>query len=168
MLISKMLTKVTGIVAITAVLSLSFNSGISHAALQGWDLVDDGKHLDWDGNTQYTSSVTSAVNLWEGYKSGIIRPDTAWIIEDVYLSDFNQVSTTMAVTSSAGTIKFNDYHYSGMTTNQRIKTTTHEFGHALGLDHTTGSSDIMQQGKLSITSLSTTDKSSYDSAYATY
>ena len=30
-----------------------------------------------------------------------------------------------------------------MTADQRTKTTTHEFGHALGLDHTCGSKDIM-------------------------
>ncbi|WP_076850169.1 M43 family zinc metalloprotease [Rubeoparvulum massiliense] len=166
MVLSKMIKRM-GIIAVVVVLSLTF-SIVSNAALLGWDLVDDGKHLDWDGNTKYTSSVASAVKLWEGYKPGVIRPDSAWVIEDVYLSDFYQVSSTMAVTSSAGTIKFNDYHYSGMTTNQRIKTTTHEFGHALGLDHTYGTYDIMQQGKLSLTSLSTTDKRSYDEAYKTY
>ncbi|KXG43541.1 matrixin family metalloprotease [Tepidibacillus decaturensis] len=74
----------------------------------------------------------------------------------------------MAVTSSAGTMKFNDYHYFDMTTDEKTKTTTHEFSHALGLDHTSGTDDIMQQGKLSITSLSSTDKSSYDEAYDTY
>lgn len=55
-----------------------------------------------------------------------------------------------------------------MTAEQKIHTATHEFGHALGLDHTTGTYDVMRQGKLSITSLSSTDKSSYDAAYATY
>lgn len=84
------------------------------------------------------------------------------------LSDYYQVSSTMAVTSSAGTIKFNDYKYQNMSTDEKIKTTTHEFGHGLGLDHTNGTYDIMQQGKLSITSLSYTDKSSYDAAYSTY
>jgi hypothetical protein len=160
--------KITGILAVAAVLSLSFKSTGSHAALLGWDLVDDGKHLDWDGNTKYLSSVHSGISLWEGHRAGVIRPDDATVIEDVYLSDFYQVSTTMAVTSSSGTIKFNDYHYNGMTPNERIKTTTHEFGHALGLDHTTGSHDIMQSGKLSITNLSSTDKSSYDQSYLRY
>lgn len=140
----------------------------AYAALQGWHLVDSGKHLDWDSNTKYGTSVTNAVNLWNGHKPGVIRPDDIWVIEDVFISDFNEVSTTMGVTCSCGTIKLNDYHYAGMTAGQRTKTTTHEFGHALGLDHTSGSSDIMQQGKLSITSLSKTDKDSYDEAYKTY
>ena len=40
----------------------------------------------------------------------------------------------MGYTSSNGTIKFNDYHFEDMTSAQRIKTATHELGHALGLD----------------------------------
>ena len=74
----------------------------------------------------------------------------------------------MGHTSSNGTIKFNDYHFEDMTSAQRIKTATHELGYALGLDHTNGTNDIMKQGKLSITSLSSTDKSSYDEAYNNY
>lgn len=75
--------KILGIVATATVLSLSLSPAVSHAALQGWDLVDSGKHLDWDGNTKYTTSVGNAVDLWETYKSGIIRPDSAYVIEDV-------------------------------------------------------------------------------------
>ena len=65
-------------------------------------------------------------------------------------------------------MKLNDYHFKSMTKNQRTKTVTHKFGHALGLDHTYGKYDVMQQGQLSITSLSSTDKKSYDEAYITY
>jgi len=160
-------TKIVVSIAIAAVLTLLPYS-ISYAALQGWDLVDSGKHLDWDGDTEYTSSVNGAVSLWEGYKSGIIRPDSASVIQDVYVSDYYEVSSTMGVTNSGGTIKFNTYKFDDMTTNQRLKTATHEFGHALGLDHTTGSTDVMKQGKFEITSLSSTDESSYDDAYETY
>lgn len=74
----------------------------------------------------------------------------------------------MGYTSSNGTIKFNDYHFEDMTSAQRIKTATHELGHALGLYHTNGTHDIMEQGKLSITRFSSTDKSSYDEAYNNY
>ena len=119
-----------------------------------WDLVDDGKHLDWDSDTKYISSVQSGVNLCEGHRSGVIRPDSIFVVQDVFISDYYEVSTTMGYTSSNGTIKLNDYHFEDMTSAQRIKTATHELGHALGLDYTTGTNDIMKQGKLSITSLS--------------
>lgn len=55
-----------------------------------------------------------------------------------------------------------------MTSAERQKTAIYEFGHALGLDHTFGTNDIMRQGELSTTALSSTDKLSYDDAYATY
>jgi hypothetical protein len=155
-----------GVVAL--IIALITPPSTANAALLGWDLVDDGKHLDWDSNTKYGTSVTNAVNLWEGHISGVIRPDSAWVTEDVFVSDFYEVSTTLGETCSCGTIKLNDYHYADMTADERTKTTTHEFGHALGLDHTSGSTDIMKQGKLSTTSLSQTDKDSYDEAYLTY
>lgn len=150
------------------VMVLLVTSISSYAALLGWDLVDDGKHLDWDSNTKYLSSVQSGVDLWEGHRSGVIRPDSIFVIQDVFISDYYEVSSTMGYTSSNGTIKFNDYHFANMTSSQRIKTATHELGHALGLDHTYGTNDIMRQGKLSITSLSSTDKASYDEAYNNY
>lgn len=30
--------------------------------LTGWDLVDSGKHLDWDGSTAYLSQFKYAIN----------------------------------------------------------------------------------------------------------
>jgi hypothetical protein len=162
-------TKVSCVAFIcTIVLALQLFSVNAFAALLGWDLVDSGKHLDYDGNSSYMSSVTSAVNTWENYKSGIIRQDSWSVIQDVYVSDYYEASDTLGVTSSSGTIKFNTYNFSTMTSAQRQKTATHEFGHALGLDHTTGTNDVMRQGLLSTTALSSTDKSSYDAAYATY
>lgn len=162
-------TKISVFVSIISILiALIVPSSVVNAALQGWHLVDSGKHLDWESNTKYGTSVNNAVDLWNGHKPGVIRPDSIWVIEDVFISDFYEASTTMAVTCSCGIIKLNDYHYATMTADQRTKTTTHEFGHALGLDHTFGSKDIMQQGKLSITRLSQTDKDSYDEAYLTY
>ncbi|NBI29271.1 matrixin family metalloprotease [Chengkuizengella marina] len=163
----KRLMKTTGIIVIALLLSLSFTTS-SQAALLGWDLVDNNKHLDWNSDSKYISSINDAMNLWESYKSGIIRPDTASEREDVFLTDYNQVSSTIASTSSNGIIRFNDYHYTDMSNGERLKTTTHEFGHALGLAHTFGKRDIMRQGKVSITKLSSTDKRSYDDAYLTY
>lgn len=143
-------------------------STTAHAALLGWDLVDSGKHLDWDSDTKYVSSVESGVELWEGHRSGVIRADSPLVIQDVFISDYYEVSTTMGYTDPGGSIMFNEYHYDTMTTKERLKTATHELGHALGLDHTSGKYDIMKQGKVEITSLSQTDKDSYDEAYETY
>lgn len=131
-------------------------------------MVDSGKHLDWDSDTKYVSTVRSAVDLWEEHRSGVIREDSLLVIQDVFISDYNEVTNTIAYTSASGKIKLNDDHFDSMTPNQRLHTVTHEFGHALGLDHTSGKNDIMQQGKLALTSLSQTDKDSYDEAYDTY
>lgn len=113
-------------------------------------------------------SITQGVSTWEAYKPGVIRRDTPLITEDVFVSDYTEVSIVFAKTSSYGKIMINDYHFKTMTSDQRQKTATHELGHALGLDHTWGTSDIMQQGLLSLTQLSSADKTSYDEAYKTY
>ncbi|MFS1511054.1 matrixin family metalloprotease [Chengkuizengella sp. SCS-71B] len=164
----KSMIRTIGIIVIALVVSLSSFNTSSEAALLGWDLVDNNKHLDWNSDSKYISSINNAMKLWENYKSGIIRPDTAAEREDVFLTDYMQVSSTIASTSSNGIIRFNDYHYADMSNGERLKTTTHEFGHALGLAHTFGRRDIMRQGKVSITKLSSTDKRSYDEAYLTY
>jgi hypothetical protein len=138
------------------------------AAYQGWDLVDSGKHMDYDGNSSYMSSVTAGASTWNAYKSGVIRKDSLLVIQDVYISDYTETSDTLGFTNSAGVMKFNTYNFSTMTSAQRQKTATHELGHALWLDHTNGTNDVMRQGKLSTTSLSSTDKASYDASYTHY
>lgn len=110
----------------------------------GWDLVDSEKHLDWDHNTKYLSTVETSVKTWENYKKGIIRRDSVSVLQDVYISDYSKSDTTLGYTSSNGELMLNDYNFKGMTNDQRIHTITPELGHSLGLDHTWGSSDIMQ------------------------
>lgn len=44
--------------------------------LLGWDLVDNGKHLDWDGGTKYLDDWYDSVQVWEDYKPGVIRKDS--------------------------------------------------------------------------------------------
>ena len=47
----------------------------AHAAvyLGTGDNVDSGGHLDWDYDTTYYSQTVWGMNLWNGYKSGVIR-----------------------------------------------------------------------------------------------
>lgn len=68
-------------------------------------------------------------------------------LQDVFISDYVEASNTLGVTSSKGTIKLNEYNFRNMTKDQRTKTVTHEFGHALGLAHISEKNDYMQQGK---------------------
>lgn len=160
-------TKMFGLLVAAILLPMVFATP-SRAALQGWKLVDSGKHLDYEDKSKYSSSISSAIALWEGRHRGIIRKDSWNTIKDVTISDFNEASTTLGITYARGEMKFNDYHFNTMTNAERLKTVTHEFGHALGLDHTNGEKDVMKQGKFEITGLSHTDKNSYDEAYAGY
>lgn len=154
------------ILLLTISASLSFNV-FAASYVQSWNLVDSGKHLDYDYSTKYSSELSTAVTKWENYKSGIIRPDSATVIEDVFISDYSEVSNTNGVTSSAGTIKLNTYQLDKQGSTQAMRVITHELGHALGLDHST-SSDIMYAYTITTSSLTQNDKDSYDSAYNGY
>ena len=145
-----------------------FNTASAYKLLS-WNLVDRGKHLDWDGTTSYMTEWKKSVGVWEAYKPGIIRPDSVRVIEDVKISDYYEQSNTMAVTSSAGTMKFNKYHFKNMSAGERQKTITHELGHALGLDENNSvPNSIMCQGKRSQTYIVQDDKNGYDAAYEKY
>ncbi len=145
------------------------NTSVSAYNLSSWDLVDRGKHLDWDGSSSYMKEWYAAVKTWNSYKPGIIRADTAWIIEDVDIKDYKKVNNTFAYTSSIGVIRFNTYHMDGFTSQERQKTITHEIGHALGLDENNGdSTSIMQQGRKPQINLNSDDKKGYDAAYKNY
>ena len=108
--------------------------------------------MDWKGSTSYQTQFNSAVSTWNNYKSGVIRKDAWNTINDVTISDYNEVSSTAGVTSSAGTIK---------------NVCTHELGHALGLAHN-AKGDVMYAYVNSVTSLSANDKASYDASYKRY
>ena len=133
-----------------------------NAAYQGWHLVDSGGHLDYDGNSKYMNIVDSAVDVWENYNRGVIRKDSPFRVQDVFCYDYYEENNTFATTYSSGYIRFNKYNYDKMTSTQKKATTIHEFGHCLGLGHTKGNRDIMRQGLKNYTSLSYTDKKSYN------
>jgi len=140
------------------------------------DNVDSGGHLDWDSNTKYLSDCNTAQSVWNGYKSGVIRKDSFWVIEDIFVSDYYDSTETRFAyrRQSNSTINFNDYYFvlgnsQSLTAEQRTKTVIHEFGHALGLGHNTSSNPaIMRQGRFEYKTLHQDDKDSFDEAEKAY
>ena len=158
------LTKVLGVAPLVLLLSFPATASAATVKLLTWDLVDSGKHMDWDGSSQYQSSFNAGVNTWNNYKSGVIRKDSISVVQDVAISDYYEKSTTAGVTSSNGTIKFNKYNMDSLSSAQKQNVATHELGHALRLAHNQ-STDVMYAYVTSKTTLSTNDKASYDQAY---
>ncbi len=80
-----------------------------HAAakIMSWDLVDSGKHLDYDGNSKYMSYIKSGAATWNSYKRGVIRPDSAKVLQDVNCSDTTANNYVNATTYASGKIIFN-------------------------------------------------------------
>ena len=72
----------------------------ANVAILDWHLVDSGNHLDWSGSTGYQTQFNAAVNIWNNYKSGVIRKDSWNTINDVTISDYYEVSSTAGVTLS--------------------------------------------------------------------
>ncbi|HHY72373.1 MAG TPA: matrixin family metalloprotease [Bacillus bacterium] len=161
--------KKTLLTALT-VASLTFALSVPAFAksyITSWHLVDSGKHLDYAGDSIYMSHINTGASIWNGYKSGVIRPDTISTIEDVYVSDINIANGNTGLTYPSGKIEMNKFYLKDSTSTQRTNTATHELGHALGLAHST-SSDIMGPSQTSITTLSANDKESYDESYKRY
>ena len=150
------------------VLALSSGSILASASpiirVQPWKLMDSGNHLDWDGSTIYQASFDSAVSVWNSYKPGVIREDSLFTGEDVYISDVYEVSDMCGATYPFGELVLNTFNMGSLTYEKRLNVCIHELGHALGLDHNT-STDVMYDYVTSITSLSDNDKASFDYSY---
>lgn len=133
-----------------------------------WNLVDSGKHLDYDGNSKYMSYADTAAFTWNSHKSGVIRKDSIWVIQDLYISDVYRVDGSTGVTYSNGKIELNTYYLDKCTYSQILNTVTHEIGHALGLAHSPSKLSVMYYAQTSTTTLSKDDKDSYNTAYTFY
>lgn len=155
---------------LTMALSLPLSVSAATTSLNWWWLIDTGGHLDWTNEgTKYLSQWKSAVNMWNAHKPGVIREDTGGTINDLNISDVNEVNNTNATTYwytafIEGSIKFNIYNMDKLTTAKQTAVAAHECGHALGLAHNT-SADIMYEYTPLVNSLSANDKASYDLSY---
>lgn len=70
------------IITLMAIAMLFPITAFAQAYVQTWDLVDSGKHLDYDGNSTYMSYINTGAATWNAYKSGVIRKDSAFVVED--------------------------------------------------------------------------------------
>lgn len=137
-------------------------------ALLGWDLVDSGKHLDWDGNTTYRAYIPFAADVWNAYKPGVIRSLMPSVVLDVFFEDYYEDSRVAGRTGNNGKIQLNTFWFEQMEPVKCKHVVIHEFGHALGLNHTDFELDIMKDYARPIITLSARDMLSYDAAYANY
>ena len=83
---------ICSMIAVVMMVLLFSTSAFAKAYVQNWNLVDSGKHLDYDGNSTYMSYIKTGASTWNAYKSGVIRPDSALVIQDVYVSDVNSAN----------------------------------------------------------------------------
>ncbi|MBR5666949.1 MAG: cell surface protein [Lachnospiraceae bacterium] len=124
--------------------------------------------MDWDGDTNYKTMFTTAVNTWNAYKPGVIRKDSWTVIEDVNIKDYAGDNTTILTVSSNGKIRFNQMVMDKHSDAQKTSDCLFALGLALGLGITHNTSDVMYASTSSVTTLSANDKASYDAAYTRY
>ncbi|MDR2045132.1 MAG: M57 family metalloprotease [Clostridium sp.] len=135
------------------------------------DNVDSGGHLDWDYNTTYYSQTVWGMNLWNHYKSGVIREDSLSVIQDLFVTDINSATAGYYGyrDKDNATIYFNIYGMSSLSANAKKSVAAHELGHALGLGHNPSNTNAVMTGAAYFpTVLVQDDKDSYDAAAALY
>ena len=159
--------------------AVTYSQAATYHVLSAW-CVDSGKHLDRKGSSQYLSYFNTGVNTWNNYKSGVIRADGAFTVNDVTISDVSDLDgNTVALTSitapfgnghGTGTIQFATSKMNKLSSLKKTIVCTHEIGHALGLseNNDNGTNVIMYNDMTYNTSnnvLHSQDKLNYDYMY---
>lgn len=168
-MLKKSIIVVVALILSIGMLNIRYAYGMVKIIRQSWNLVDSGKHLDWDGSTTYLTSFKKGINTWNAYHAGVIRKDTKDTKLDVTISDIDVVNGYAGLTYKTGKIQLNKAYLSQSSyTSKHIQNVcTHELGHALGLDHNQ-KGDIMYRETTAQTSLSHNDKATYDDLYYNY
>ena len=151
---------ISGYLIILPILGAKNVSANARISIQSWNLVDSGKHMDWEGSSKYLTEFKSAVKIWENHISGIIRKKTEQTRLDLTISDYNSLDGVSGITYSNGNMRFNTAYYVFYSKEQRINVCLHELGHALGLDHNQ-KGDVMYKDTTYQTQLSSNDKLSH-------
>ena len=130
-----------------------------------WTLIDSSNHLDYTGSSLFANYFHTAASKWNSYKPGVVRSALQASAVDVVIVDDYYI-TARAVTSADGIISINPNLVSQEADdyNTTLKTCMHEMGHALGLGDN-DSQNVMYGAQSATTTLTTSDKRSYDLSY---
>lgn len=135
--------------------------------LNEWDLVDSGKHLDWGNESSFLNEIELAEDVWNVYKSNVIRKDSLLRIEDVTIKDDSDI-VYAGLANDEGEILLNKAYLQNCDEDAVVNVIAHELGHCLGLGHIIKTSEVMYHTQTTRTLLGATDERSYDKAYTLY
>lgn len=160
------------IIVAVAMGAFLISASMIHAAthyVQGYSAVD-GREIRWGGSTKYSNQWNKAIDTWNALGKINITPDTFWTIEDVRVIDINRSDGKWAVWAggyeySTRSVYLNEYNLAGDNSYEIQNTTTHELGHALGLDHHPLYGNIMYEEQTDKTYLGLQDKGDYAYLY---